>query len=150
MDRDTIISLLMTSARELWSRTLDGERSAWTEAMYHVLSNPRPGDLVLEITRRSNDLSRFGRLLRIVKEPIEGEWDEAVDGPRPSDTYWYIENANGEECKWYNCQFIRVLEQCIDPIKEAKARGVVTPELARRLQEIEERVASYVAWGRQP
>jgi hypothetical protein len=132
MDRDAILSLLMTSALELWSRTLDGGRSASTEAMYLVLSNPRPGDLVLEITTRRHD--GFGRLLRIVEEPWQGEWNEKQDGPRPKCEYWFIETVDGYEQRWSNCRFIRVLERHIDPVDEARERGLITPELDRRLQ----------------
>jgi len=145
-EREQVLSLLMVSALELWARTLDGGRSASTEAMYHVLSNPQPGDLVLEISSRQEDnWSRFGRLIKVVKEPIDdwSEEDEEINGPRPSETYWYIEDVDGEVHRWYNCVFIRVLDLRIDPIQEAKSRGLVTSPLAAKLQAIHERVEIY-------
>lgn len=112
-DRSEIIRLLAISAYSAYLNTLVGNPAPRIAALYQEIKNPKEGDLVLEtstIGRRPT--ATIGRLLRVVKEPAMSaeEWDVPVNGPVPNDTFWYIENLDGQEERWSNCSFIKVLE----------------------------------------
>lgn len=83
--------LLATVGHELWRSTLIGNAPPIIVALRERMTNPQPGDLVLEVTRWGPfDPDSIGRLLRI-------EGDRWVVSPlhRP-----------GEEQGWQNATFV--------------------------------------------
>jgi hypothetical protein len=109
------LAALAASAYGLYSACCIGNPPPFVARLREALRNPRPGDLVLEITsfRRADDLSsHVGELVRIAEEPCmpPGEWDEAVEGrPVPMERVQYVRTLDGSrEVRWVNAEFIRV------------------------------------------
>lgn len=124
VERDKLIEILVINAYKLWGATLTANRAPSNEALYQLLRHPQPGDMVLEVTNRRAGIAGIGTLLKVTKEPPDG-WDEKEQGePAPLCEYWYIRDLNGNEQRWFNCDFIRVIDQYIDPIEEARKRGL--------------------------
>lgn len=121
IERDELIRLLGVSALQVWVGAL--AIAATEPRLYLEIKDPKVGDLVIEITslghrRNSNAAasSGFGRLTAVRKQLITevgdgDDWDVEVDGPIPTDTYWYITTLDGKEERWSNCRFIKVLEK---------------------------------------
>src|SRR5579863_1164207 len=109
-----IVASLAVVARNLQRATLVGDGPIpGDKSMYEQIIHPQPGDLVLEISsrRRHPFDGRLGWLRKVVREPWDGEWDEEVDGPRPHETYWYIDGVDGREHRWFDCYFICILDR---------------------------------------
>jgi hypothetical protein len=78
------------------------------------LQEPRPGDLVAEVSTlyRDNAIDAVGRLTRVQQDPVDyGEgadpWDEAAEGrPHPTETVYYIRTLDGREMRWTNAKFV--------------------------------------------
>lgn len=110
--------LLYVNAYQVYLGTLHSCGAPITRATHDVLTSPRPGHLVMEISTiymPERDEWRFGRLLRRVDEPrySADEWREQGardDEPIPTQRAWYIELPDGREFRWDNAEFIRVLE----------------------------------------
>ena len=113
-DRAEIIRLLAVSAYYAWYNCLVGSPAPRIAELYRELSNPKVGDLVLETStfgRRFGRPPTIGRLAKVSREHVNAEgWEEDADGPLPFDTFWYLTNLDGEEERWSNCTFIKVLE----------------------------------------
>jgi len=81
-------------------------------------SQPRVGDLVIEATtiygvrhEGGTDLDGIGTLEEIACEPIglgdpDFTWDEAEDGPRPTEEAFYLRTLDGRRFRWINAQII--------------------------------------------
>lgn len=123
LDRDDAIDILIAYTHTLYSAMLTANRVPCNEALYRLLKNPLPGDMVLELTNRNKGHDCIGTLLKVTREPVDG-WNEEEDGPTPLETYWYICDVDGNEQRWFNCDFVRVLDRRVDPIREATSRGL--------------------------
>lgn len=91
--------------------------------LYDALSNPKVGDMVLEISTIYSEKhvgTRLGRLNKIAKEDFPySEKDRQYflehDGRVPQETAYYIELPDGTEFRWTNANFIKVLEDIPRP-----------------------------------
>lgn len=104
---------LCSAMHDLWGACLVGNPAPSVKELRHWLENPRVGDLVIEITsyaRQDTDRRRFGRLLKIVQDPIWDADDEEIDPADRAMTedVWHIETHVGEIVIWRNCKFLRV------------------------------------------
>jgi hypothetical protein len=118
-----VIDMLDHAAHMAYRLTLGGV-PPWMAAVGRRMAKPRIGDLVAETStyyraRRAGRESRaydyhagmrIGRLLRDVREPVAMEWDEAEDGPRPTERVFYIMGLDGNEHRWTNASFVAIPE----------------------------------------
>lgn len=115
IDRAEIIRLLVVNAYHAWNNCLVGDPTPRIAELYKELSNPQVGDMVLETSTfgRKRRTPAIGRLTKVAREPAypTDEWNESEDGPMPLDTFWYLTGLDGDEQRWANCTFIKVLEQ---------------------------------------
>lgn len=113
-----LVSVIAELTMNLYRATLVGNPAPIAKEMQNSISHPHVGDLVLEISssrKRHPFDGRLGWLIKIAQEPYDGKWDEEIDGPCPKDDYWYIQGIDGNEHRWHNCSFIRVLDKPVDP-----------------------------------
>jgi hypothetical protein len=116
--------LMIDTARALHSAALVGNPAPKVAEMYARMSDPRPGDLVMEVTSlfRLRDVDTrikgFGILVEHRKEWAEtdAEWEAMVEAgevgedDRFVDDAWYVQYGPAAEdvCRWTNCQFVAV------------------------------------------
>jgi hypothetical protein len=116
--------MMIGTARALHSATLVGIPAPKVAEMYARMRDPRPGDLVLELTNRRQDVDTqikgFGILVAHRDEwaSTDEEWAQAVTGDadldpvddRFHDHAWYVQYgpSDGDVCRWVNCDFIAV------------------------------------------
>lgn len=124
---DEMIRIIIANAFAVWCVSLSNHTKEG-RALHEVLSNPIVGDMVLEITRaiRTKDPAGLGRLIAI-KQEIVNPWLGA--GPAPVVVTYDIDTIAGERVSWFNCKLIRVIEEPVDFIKEAEARGLLLERL---------------------
>lgn len=118
--------LMIGTARALHSAVLVGNPAPKVAEMYARMTDPQPGDLVLETTsssrRGSTDtqIKGFGILIAHREEwaSTDEEWAaEIIDDPtidadrdRFHDHAWYVQYgpAATDVCRWTNCEFIAI------------------------------------------
>jgi hypothetical protein len=97
------VELLYYAGRALWEAVLIGEPPPATVCMLQRMRNPRPGDLVIEISSfaRTFDPDSVGRLIRI-EHPDDLDRRRHVTAPlhRPD-----------EEQGWRNAEFVALPDQ---------------------------------------
>lgn len=107
-------SPIIASTYALYCVTMRGDPTrAEASIRSYMIAPPQPGDLIMEIStiwRRDRDAARLGRLVRCGREPIP-DWEEERDGANPGEVVWHIQPDGGEEHRWVNAHFIRVLEE---------------------------------------
>lgn len=106
-DQHLIARLIRNASHAAYTLALGSARTG----VYKKFTDPQPGDFVWESSTAyipARDWHAVGRLLRIVQEPMQMEWNEAEDGPRPMERVWYIELLDGRESRWTNCEFLKV------------------------------------------
>lgn len=89
------IEVLAAVGRTLWQATLIGHPPPMITKLRDRMTNPQPGDLVMEVTRFGRfDPDSIGRLIR-------------HEGTEPGDR-WVIEPLSrpGEEQGWQNAMFV--------------------------------------------
>lgn len=110
---------LITMSRHLTTATLVGHPAPIVSRMYARLRDPRPGDLVVEMSAELRDarhrISALGILLerRVEWYDTDERWAEIIaDDPdgwdeRRTDTAWYIQYGPdaGDVVRWTNCSF---------------------------------------------
>lgn len=107
-----------------------GSVPPWMRAVGKRMSDPRIGDLVVEISNQYGRGAypaemRIGRLVRETREPFDMDWNEAEDGPQPTERVTYIAGLDGAEHRWTNARFIAVPDRSWDDeinIDEADVR----------------------------
>lgn len=118
--------MMIGTARALHSAVLVGSPAPKVAEMYARMTDPRPGDLVMEVTSffRARDVDTkikgFGILIDHREEwmTTEEEWaamlaeDPGLRGEedRGHDHAWYVQYGPAAEdvCRWTNCEFIAV------------------------------------------
>ena len=121
-----LLDLLITNAYCVWSSQLIGADIPSVHQRFEMIKNPRPGDLVMEVSTigfREHDRIRIGYLVKVVREkcPVPDGMTDAEyrgefepDEELPTETVHYIrllvDGADGAECRWTNARFIRVVE----------------------------------------
>lgn len=114
------VVLLANVTYAMYNATLTGDPAPVTREAYERMTDPRPGDLVVEISSRGHrgwpQSSAVGRLLFVagVKPRTEDEWLEAqaagrwrTDRAHFGGPYWYVDPLDGaQRACWSNCQFI--------------------------------------------
>lgn len=121
--------LLFVNAYQVYLATLHGCEARVTSALRDLLTDPRPGHLVMEVSTiyyPDRDEARFGRLVRKVSEPAytREAWMKeggADDESIPTVVAWYIEKEDGSQLRWTNASFIRVLEDTAFGLSEMEA-----------------------------
>lgn len=117
-----LVKLLAWATLELWDACVVGNPAPRVQEIYEEMSNPKPGDIVLEISsagqREWPQGKHLGRLLLRCKAMprTEEEWTEAegagdwkMDSRRGYGPYWYVDPLDGSQRRrWSNAQFIRV------------------------------------------
>lgn len=121
-DRIRLVELLKISAHELYRSTLVGSPAPRVEELGRELSEPKPGDLVMEITthrmKERDPLEGIGRLVARGLAPYYATREDARaagwedDEPIPDREVWDItlEFDDGRAFRWENASFIKVLE----------------------------------------
>jgi hypothetical protein len=109
------IAVLEINAFNLWQLAATARLSERT-GLYDEICNPRPGDLVLEVTSicfaRAKG-SRLGRLLRIVQEPFPSSDNPDSNVYGMTEPAHYIELPDGREQRWTNARFIKVITDIV-------------------------------------
>lgn len=116
--RDALIGM----ARLLYNATMVGNPAPITADVYKRVSEPQPGDLVVEagvLYTRDQDkrLKGLGVLLEKRTEwwHTDKEWADLLaeeayepDDDRPTDEAWYVQYGTKAEdvCRWTDCKFI--------------------------------------------
>ncbi|MEU3507658.1 hypothetical protein ABZ733_06980 [Streptomyces longwoodensis] len=117
--------MMMGTVRALHSAVLVGNPAPKVAAMYARMTDPRPGDLVMEITssgRRDIDakIKGFGILIDHREEwmTTDEEWTAMLaedpglcdEAGRSHDHAWYVQYGPAPEdvCRWVNCEFIAI------------------------------------------
>ena len=127
-----LLVLIDALGSELFGALLHGNPCPANAHRYRRMTNPQPGDLVMETStaymRLRNATSEWalsrdghihseagiGILVKVTWEPYpreEGdEWDEEADGPWPTEKCWYLRRLdNGEEFRWTNANCVTIL-----------------------------------------
>lgn len=122
------VVLLANATLAMYDAVLVGNPAPVTKAAYERMTHPRPGDIVVEISRRGRDWPRssgVGRFLfaadrkpRTEEEWLDAEragfWRARKRDPRPNVEpdmldYFYIDPLDGaQRACWENAQFIAV------------------------------------------
>lgn len=132
-DNLTLLTLIDALGYELHASNLVGNPCPAVAARWKRMSNPQPGDLVMETSTGPARLRAatgewplspkyphlhsevgVGILLRTVQEPIQleegDEWNVEEDGPIPTERCWYLRRLdNGEEFRWVNADCVCIL-----------------------------------------
>lgn len=114
--------LAIVSAYNLWLSSLNV--TPYLHRVFQFMSNPKPGQLVMEISTiycRDRDDTRLGRLLKTSMEPMYTREEARNHGydddePIPEKNYWYIDLIFDKHrtFKWSNARFIAVPEDFLD------------------------------------
>jgi hypothetical protein len=125
-DTDTLnrlLRLLAVNAHQAYLLSLGGNPSGRQRDTCEAMRNPKPGDVVLEIStfyRRSiEERNCVGVLDRIAMEEVDfpGDTREEIlaqfDGVWPTERVWYLRGYDGNEHRWTNAAFIAVIEEQI-------------------------------------
>lgn len=132
----TLLRLLAVSTYRYYLATCVGNPAPAVKADYELMTHPRPGDWVMEITTAwfaQHDTDRIGRLVAIRDEVMPYEDEETAtlnDHEELRDKITYIERMDGTLCRWHNCDFIRVFDS------------------NSRRDETDEEIAANAAWVR--
>lgn len=119
VDFDTLVELLAANAFIAYWNTV-GEHQSVAQAHYFKrMGDPKPGDLVLEMSSLNQQpaINRLGRLISVEKEPYP-DWDES-EGEAPSRDVWTIKTLDGRMFRWENCRF------CVVPEKATGHQGYI-------------------------
>lgn len=121
MKKKQLVELLKITAYNVYKATLiSGPK--FTQDLFTELSEPRPGDLVMEITtHRMKDrdpLEGIGRLVAVGYAPIFATREEATaagyeeEEKIPERKVWDItlDFADGRPFRWENASFIKIKE----------------------------------------
>jgi hypothetical protein len=107
-----IEQLLATQTSRLWSATLVGNAPPGVVKLREEMQNPRPGDYVLELSAMIRNIlaktirESMGRLLGVRNEFVPFEEEEGGY----YENYTYIEGFDGRLHRWWNCQFIKIID----------------------------------------
>lgn len=116
---DEALKMLVETAERLHYACLSSSSAPTMMSVREDLRNPKPGDIVLEITRHKFEGSMLGRLLFVAgRAPrTNGEWEEALAAgywkmpppARSNGPYWYVDPLDGSQrARWEDCQFIKI------------------------------------------
>jgi hypothetical protein len=114
----TQIEQLAIVGYELWRSQLIGTAPPVMQRRNERMKKPIPGDLCIETSSLSynrlhrKDWLRFnvGTLIKITWEPIDMEWDESQDGPKPTERCIYFRLLDdGTEFRWTNAHAVTIL-----------------------------------------
>lgn len=102
--------MMVAMTKNLHRACLVGDPSPIVAKMYEKISNPKPGDLVVEITSHHEvEYRGFGILIeRRVEETFI-----SVDEGQYSETVWYVQYGpkKNDVVRWTNCMFIAALTE---------------------------------------
>lgn len=116
MDKLEVVRLLKINARQFYSCAL-GAKTPFLDKIKELMHNPKPGDLVVEITalyRDLDSLESIGRLVAIEQWPCgTPEEYECEPDKVPTKKVYTLELVfdNNRKFTWENAQFIRVFER---------------------------------------
>ena len=126
---------MLSEAAYMGYRLTLGSVPPWMAAIGRRMREIQVGDLVQEISTYPHGHApklaasmRIGHLRCICQEPIAMEWDEQQDGPKPSETVYYIDGLDGAERRWTNASFVAI------PAEAWEKQVVVDEEEIRRFQ----------------
>lgn len=115
IDLEVIATAFRRAAYTQWSNTLIGNAPKCVLDTHDQMKNPRIGDWVIEASTMgggrnpdSSDLDGVGILEEVAEERIEMEWDEAENGPHPTEGVYYIRTMDGRRFRWHNASIIAV------------------------------------------
>lgn len=113
---------LIVMARSLHTAALVGNRAPAVHRIYVRMTNPTPGDLVVETTRAMRAIGDlrvrgFGILLaqRTEWTDTDAEWAAAkeedpslIEADRSAEPVYYVQYgpAPADVCRWVNCEFL--------------------------------------------
>ena len=112
MDLKEVAKMIRCTGHELYYVSSTSQGPKWN-MLWQRMNSPRPGDMVIELTRiyqdgeTGNHLRAVGTLLRVTREPVEPWEDDDLSG-RPYEKVWYIRNLAGEEVRWVNADFAAI------------------------------------------
>lgn len=145
-----VITFLDAVGYEFYRSQLVGNQCESMRTRWQRMQNPQPGDLVLETSScpmrlrggkmppHVASVTGIGILERTAREPIAvDEWDEAEDGPKPTEEVFYIRRLDNETIdspwgnnvfRWTNASFVVLipkgrmagLRQGVNPVKNLK------------------------------
>lgn len=112
-----------------YSAYLNGGEYPIKQARFREITEPRVGDLVMEISTiymPEYDARRIGWLRTLTLDPVytEEQWkgEGGVDEPIPKRKVWRLGLlADGSEFAWHNARFIRVFDNL------SPSRGIIRP-----------------------
>lgn len=116
MKRETraeLAEMLAETANMAYLLTLGGV-PPWMAAIGKRMREPQDGDLVFDTSTAYGRYGyaatmRVGHLMRTAREKVNyPEWNEATDGPHPTEKVWYIRGLDGVEHRWTNAAFVAI------------------------------------------
>ncbi len=122
-DAEKMAKAIRSMAHNAYRHTLVSDAPRAVVAAHKRMTNPRPGDLVCEISTiscESRDLEAVGYLQSVTQEPVGFDdpnftWDEKLEGcPRPTEEVFNILTLDGRASRWTNAQFIAALTERIN------------------------------------
>ena len=131
MTKDEVLTITCAAIRGLMANAYDavlcGQPNAVQARLLERMQLLRTGDLVVEKSTMgmpSRDLDAVGHLEKIEREPIDMEWDENEDGPKPTESVVYINTLDGRRYRWTNASFLSVPVESL-LTERLKALGVI-------------------------
>lgn len=117
---DKLLAMCVACGYQAYKNTLVGNQAPAVRQYYRRITSPRPGDMVLEITKRSAPpMDRIGRLISVgIQEPPPREvskgnckeWARSLPHPPYLTVVWRIQTLDGREFNWWNADFIMIPE----------------------------------------
>lgn len=131
--QEFLLQLVASNAYRVYTGCLIGDAPRYIRDRQERITNPLPGDVVLEITAWNKPVvDRLGVLAWDGYEPdpeIDPEnWNEETDEPIPQTRCWHIVTTDGRHYRWHNANFIQVETEAFDTPRQ----GIYSPEDKRQ------------------
>lgn len=133
MTPEAVVEALFATGDALWGAVLCGQPTKYQRDLMDFMKNPKPGDLVMEITAyRHPKWQRVGTLLRVedvracnhmradvdLKDCTDAECLKYLpQEERMLDRFYWIETIYNEH-RWHNARFIRIPRNQAELLKE--------------------------------
>jgi len=129
IDQEAIATAMRRAVYTAWSNTLIGTDAKSVRDTFDRMKNPVVGDWVIEAStiyggrnHDSSDLDGVGILEQMDQERVDMEWDEAEDGPHPTEQIAYIRTLDGRLFRWSNASIL-AFPDAVSPLLARNGKG---------------------------
>ncbi len=117
-DLEALARAMRYAAHAVYVSTLDSRATGQVRSLRDKMHVIQVGKVVAELStvyRDSSHIRAVGILTKVVKEPIDEEYDVVLNGgePVPLELIHYIQTFGGEIVRWKNCRFVALPEVAI-------------------------------------